>query len=118
MQQLIVTHVVRSVAGKGQAHQAIEHVDGRHAQTDGVVGQTQCLLDQDYLEILLANLNDRNESYREVATVTNIDLQNLPAVLPTEPPTPVFVSITDRDVILAHRFVATSNPVTQPVRDQ
>ena len=76
------------------------------------VGQTQCLLDQDYLEILLANLNERTESYREVATVTNIDLQNLPAVLPTEPPLPVFVSITDRDVILAHRFVATSNPVT------
>lgn len=74
--------------------------------------QTQCLLDQDYLEILLANLNERTDSYREVATVTNIDLQNLPAVLSTEPPLPVFVSITDRDVILAHRFVATSNPVT------
>ena len=73
--------------------------------------QNQCLLDQDYLEILLENLNERTESYREVATVTNIDLQNLPAVLPTEPPVPVFVSITDRDVILAHRFVATSNPV-------
>ena len=76
------------------------------------LAQTQCLLDQDYLEILLANLNEFTESYREVATVTNIDLQNLPAVLPSEPPVPVFVSITDRDVILAHRFVATSNPVT------
>ena len=74
--------------------------------------QTQCLLDQDYLEILLENLNERVESYREVATVTNINLQNLPAALPTEPPIPVYVSITDRDVILAHRFVATSNPLT------
>jgi hypothetical protein len=74
--------------------------------------QTQCLLDQDYLEILLENLNEQVESYREVATVTNIDLQNLPAALPTEPPVPVYVSITDRDVILAHRFVGTSNPVT------
>jgi hypothetical protein len=45
--------------------------------------QTQCLLDQDYLEILLENLNEQVESYREVATVTNIDLQNLPAALPT-----------------------------------
>jgi hypothetical protein len=74
--------------------------------------QTQCLLDQDYLDILLENLNEQVESYREVATITNIDLQNLPAALPTEPPVPVYVSITDRDVILAHRFVGTSNPVT------
>ena len=74
--------------------------------------QTTCLIDQDYLEILLDNLNDRFETYREVATVTNIVLENLPAVLPTVPPVPVYVSITDRDVILAHRFVQTGNPVT------
>ena len=74
------------------------------------VAQSVCPIDQDYLDILLANLNERTESYREVATVTNIDLQNLPAALPDG--TPVYVSITDRDVILAHRFVATSNPVT------
>ena len=73
-------------------------------------GQIFCPIDQDYLEILLENLNERTESYREVATVTNIDLQNLPAVLPDG--TPVFVSITDRDVILAHRFVSTGNALT------
>lgn len=72
--------------------------------------QTYCPVDHDYLEILLANLNDRIESYREVATVTNIQLQNLPAALPDG--TPVFVSITDRDVILAHRFVSTANAQT------
>ena len=69
--------------------------------------QVVCLLDQDYLEILLDNLNQGFEWYREVATVTNIDLQNLPAALPDG--TPVFVSITDRDVTLAHRFVRTDN---------
>ena len=71
--------------------------------------QTACMIDQDYLEILLDNLNDRFETYREVATVTNIELENLPAVLPGEEPVPVYVSITDRDVILAHRFVQTGN---------
>ena len=76
------------------------------------MARTTCLLDLDYLEILLENLNDRFETYREVATVTNIVLENLPAVLPTNPPVPVYVSITDRDVILAHRFVQTGNPVT------
>jgi len=73
------------------------------------VAQNTCLLNQDYLEILLNNLNQRWAGYREVATVTNIDLQNLPANLPDG--TPIFVSITDRDVILAHRFVWTENPV-------
>jgi hypothetical protein len=73
------------------------------------MAQTICPLDQDYLEILLANLNQGWAGYREVATVTNIDLQNLPASLPDG--TPIFVSITDRDVILAHRFVWTENPV-------
>jgi hypothetical protein len=48
-------------------------------------GQIFCPIDQDYLEILLENLNERTESYREVATVTNIDLQNLPAVRRTFP---------------------------------
>lgn len=52
------------------------------------LARTQCLLDQDYLEILLENLNERTESYRSVATITNIDLQNLPATLPTEPLVP------------------------------
>jgi len=42
----------------------------------------------------------------------NAEVKLLPAALPTEPPVPVYVSITDRDVILAHRFVGTSNPVT------
>lgn len=72
------------------------------------VAQTACLLDQDYLEILLENLNQGWAAYREAATVTNIDLQNLPASFGD---TPVFVSITDRDVILANRFVRTENPV-------
>lgn len=71
---------------------------------------TFCLIDQDYLEILLDNLNGPVESYREVATVTNIDLQDLPAVLPDG--TAVLVSITDRDVILAHRLVSTANALT------
>ncbi|MGI9233444.1 MAG: endonuclease/exonuclease/phosphatase family protein [Woeseiaceae bacterium] len=73
------------------------------------VAQSSCLLDHDYLEILLDNLNQRWAGYREVATVTNISLQNLPAMLPDG--TAIFVSITDRDVILAHRFVWTKNPV-------
>jgi hypothetical protein len=73
------------------------------------MAQTICLLDQDYLEILLDNLNQGWAGYREVVTVTNIDLQNLPASLPDD--TPIFVSITDRDVVLAHRFVRTENPV-------
>ncbi len=73
------------------------------------VAQQMCLLDQDYLEILLENLNAKWDRYRAVASVTNIDLQNLPAVLPDG--TPVFVSITDRDVTLAHRFVQIDNVV-------
>ncbi|MGB5448826.1 MAG: endonuclease/exonuclease/phosphatase family protein [Woeseiaceae bacterium] len=73
--------------------------------------QLVCLLDQDYLEILLDNLNHRFSWYREVATVTNIDLQNLPATLPDG--TSVYVSITDRDVILAHRFVRTDNAIAE-----
>ncbi|MBT8090277.1 MAG: hypothetical protein KJO01_08730 [Gammaproteobacteria bacterium] len=73
--------------------------------------QLVCPLDQDYLEILLDNLNHRFSWYREVATVTNIDLQNLPATLPDG--TPVYVSITDRDVILAHRFVRTDNAIAE-----
>ena len=68
---------------------------------------TSCLIDQDYLGILLDNLNGPVESYREVASVTNIDLQDLPAALPDG--TAVLVSITDRDVILAHRLVGTAN---------
>jgi hypothetical protein len=73
------------------------------------VAQEMCLLDQDYLEILLENLNAKWDRYRAVASVTNIDLQNLPAALPDG--TPVYVSITDRDVTLAHRFVNTDNVV-------
>ena len=73
------------------------------------MAQTICLLDQDYLEILLDNLNEGWGGYREGVTVTNIALQNLPASLPDD--TPIFVSITDRDVVLAHRFVRTENPV-------
>ena len=73
------------------------------------IAQQVCLLDQDYLEILLDNLNAKWDRYRAVASVTNIDLQNLPAVLPDG--TQVFVSITDRDVTLAHRFVKTDNVV-------
>jgi len=72
------------------------------------IEQNICPLDQDYLEILLGNLNGGWDWYREVATVTNIDLQNLPASLPDG--RPIFVSITDRDVILANRFVRTENP--------
>jgi hypothetical protein len=71
---------------------------------------TVCPVDQDYLEILLDHLNGPIQSYREVATVTNIDLQNLPAVLPDG--TAVLVNITDRDVILAHRLVGTANAQT------
>lgn len=71
---------------------------------------TVCPIDHDYLEILLDNLNGPVETYREVAAVTNIDLQNLPAVLPDG--TALRVSITDRDVILAHRSVGTANVLT------
>lgn len=71
--------------------------------------QFDCILDQDYLEILLENLNQRWDTYRVVATVTNTELLNIPALLPDE--TPIFVTIIDRDVTLAHRFVYTENPV-------
>ena len=71
-------------------------------------GQFVCLVDQDYLEILLDNLNAKWPIYREVVSVTNIDVQNLESVLPDG--TPIFVSITDRDVTLAHRWVRTKNP--------
>lgn len=70
--------------------------------------QTVCLINQDYLEILLDNLNAHWPMYREVVSVTNIDIQNLEAELPGG--TPIYVSITDRDVTLAHRWVRTKNP--------
>ncbi len=66
-------------------------------------------LDQDYLEILLDNLNVDGDRYREVATVTNIDLQGLPAVLPNG--LQVFIGLTDRDVTLARHDVETRNAV-------
>jgi hypothetical protein len=69
-----------------------------------------CPLDQDYLELLLDNLNADRPLYREASTVTNISLANLPATLPDG--TEVLVSITDRDVILARARVATRNPVS------
>jgi len=69
---------------------------------------TICPLDQDYLKLLLDNLNARAPLYRTASTVTNISLANLPAELPDG--TDVLVSITDRDVILARKGVATRNP--------
>jgi hypothetical protein len=69
-----------------------------------------CPLDQDYLELLLDNLNADRPLYREASTVTNISLANLPATLPDG--TEILVSITDRDVILARAGVATRNPVS------
>jgi hypothetical protein len=71
---------------------------------------TICPLDQDYLELLLDGLNAQKPLYREVSTVTNISLANLPAALPDG--TPVLVSITDRDVILARAGVSTRNAVS------
>lgn len=72
------------------------------------VAPSICPLDQDYLGLLLDNLNADGPLYREVSTVTNISLANLPATLPDG--TGVLVSITDRDVILARKDVATRNP--------
>lgn len=69
-----------------------------------------CPLDQDYLELLLDNLNAGGPLYREASTVTNISLLNLPATLPDG--TGVLVSITDRDVILARAGVDTYNEVS------
>jgi hypothetical protein len=69
-----------------------------------------CPIDQDYLELLLDNLNARASLYREASRVTNISLTNLPAELPDG--TDVLVSIVDRDVILARAGVATRNPVS------
>jgi hypothetical protein len=74
------------------------------------VAPTICPVDQDYLELLLDNLNADAPLYREASTVTNISLLNLPAALPDG--TEILVSITDRDVILARADVATSNPVS------
>lgn len=69
-----------------------------------------CPLDQDYLALLLDNLNADRPLYRAASTVTNISLENLPATLPDG--TGVLVSLTDRDVILARAGVATRNPVS------
>lgn len=74
------------------------------------VAPTICPLDQDYLELLLDDLNAAGPLYREASTVTNINLTNLPAELPDG--TAVLVSITDRDVILARAGVTTRNPVS------
>lgn len=67
-----------------------------------------CPVDLDYLDILLANLNADEPLYREASTVTNIDLQGLPANLPDG--TPIYVVLTDRDVIIARDDVETRNP--------
>ncbi len=71
--------------------------------------QTECWIDQDYLQILLENLNQYWDVYRVAASVTNTQLVNIPATFPDG--TEVFVTIIDRDVTLAHRFVRTRNPV-------
>lgn len=68
-----------------------------------------CPVDLDYLDILLAELDAEGQRYRRASSVTNIDLRNLPANLPDG--TPVLVTLTDRDVIIARRDVATRNPV-------
>ena len=72
---------------------------------------TQCPIDLDYLDILLANLNANGTLYREAASVTNIDLAGLPASLPNG--TPVHVVLTDRDVTIARKDVETRNPVAK-----
>jgi len=69
---------------------------------------TICPINLDYLDILLASLNADGPLYREASTVTNIDLQGLPASLPDD--TPVYVVLTDRDVIIARDDVETRNP--------
>jgi hypothetical protein len=69
-----------------------------------------CPIDQDYLELLLDNLNADAPLYREASTVTNISLLDLPAELPDG--TDILVSITDRDVILARAGVETRNEVS------
>ena len=74
------------------------------------VAPSICPVDQDYLELLLDNLNADAPLYREASTVTNVSLLNLPATLPDG--TEILVSLTDRDVILARAGVATSNPVS------
>lgn len=74
------------------------------------VPPTICPVDQDYLELLLDNLNADGPLYREASTVTNVSLTNLPATLPDG--TEILVSLTDRDVILARAGVATRNPVS------
>lgn len=74
------------------------------------IAPTICPLDQDYLELLLDNLNADGPLYREASTVTNISLADLPATLPDG--TAVLVSLIDRDVILARAGVATRNPVS------
>lgn len=68
-----------------------------------------CLLDDDYLEILLADLNKDGDRYRAVAEVTNIEIPALP--LPVPGLGVFLVSIEDRDVILARADVQTNNPV-------
>ena len=74
------------------------------------IAPTVCPLDQDYLELLLDELNADGPLYREASTVTNITLADLPATLPDG--TGVLVSLIDRDVILARAGVATRNPVS------
>ena len=71
--------------------------------------ETFCLVDQDYLDILLDNLNANGTKYRVASQVTNIDLTL--EVTPPELP-PLLVTLTDRDVILARSDVQTHDPVS------
>ncbi len=73
---------------------------------------TNCLVDLDYLDILLDNLNEGGPLYSEAASITNIDLGPLPVSLPQQDGTPVsaFVALTDRDVTIARDDVDTRNP--------
>lgn len=69
-----------------------------------------CLIDQDYLEILLDELNADGTNYRVASSVENIDLPGLEVAYPGLGT--LVVTLTDRDVILARSDVQTRNPTS------
>ena len=69
-----------------------------------------CVINQDYLEILLDELNANGTKYRVASSIKNIDLQGLEVAVDDQ--LTLLVTLTDRDVILARSDVQTHDEVS------